>query len=658
MNKRILATILFLEFAMLMGFFSATLAHAQTTSFEVTGWLTILHGDAPPHREASSSTIYRLLGEDGQVYPLDVDETVLERNGGLLRLDRKRVRAELSDTSLAGTSGSYPVYELLSIQIDDPSDVTSSSLSAQLTGSQPWLSILCKFSDDPNMPQSLSYFQQMYSNTQPGLNHYWREVSNNTININNSNAVGWYTLPQPRSYYIYNNQLDFDRAAADCTAVADADVYFPNYVGINLMFNAELDGYAWGGGDCRILDGVFDCWAMTWLPPWGYQDITVVAHEMGHGFGLPHSSGTYGHVYDNVWDVMSDDWSYCYLATDPIYGCLGQHTISYHKDLLGWIPANRKYSVPYVASGNPSPIVLSASLPLVMAQIPILGSSTSFYTVEVRKTYAYDTKLPGTAVIIHEVDETRSEPAHVIDVDGNGNNGDAGAMWAVGEIFITPSISIEVLAVSGENYQVEVVNGVQQATFWLTPLGKPHPFADVSMFHGAYDSIMKIYTNGITGGCGTNPLIYCPDNYVTRAQMAIFLLRGIYGPSYAPPAATGTIFNDVTVSTPGAAWIEQLAREGITGGCGGGNYCPTSSVTRAQMAIFLLRSKYGASYTPSPPTGTMFSDVTTSTPGAAWIEQLAREGITSGCGGGMYCPASPVTRAQMAIFLARTFALP
>jgi hypothetical protein len=54
----------------------------------------------------------------------------------------------------------------------------------------------------------------------------------------------------------------------------------------------------------------------------------------------------------------------------------------------------------------------------------------------------------------------------------------------------------------------------------------------------------------------------------------------------------------------------------------------------------------------------MFTDVPGSQPLAKWIEQLAREGITGGCGGGMYWPDDPVTRGQMAVFLVRTFNLP
>lgn len=173
-----------------------------------------------------------------------------------------------------------------------------------------------------------------------------------------------------------------------------------------------------------------------------------------------------------------------------------------------------------------------------------------------------------------------------------------------------------------------------------------------------YAQIESVSSAGITNGCASSPRRYCPNSYVDRGQMAVFLLRGIHGGGYAPPPASGTMFLDVPISHQFAAWIEEFANEGITSGCGGGNYCPSSNVTRAQMAVFLLRSEHGLSYTPPPATGSMFGDVPLSHPFAAWIEQLANEGITSGCGGGNFCPNNPVTRAQMAVFLVNTFNLP
>jgi len=188
----------------------------------------------------------------------------------------------------------------------------------------------------------------------------------------------------------------------------------------------------------------------------------------------------------------------------------------------------------------------------------------------------------------------------------------------------------------------------------------PWIFRDVPDSHWAWNFIERLYSAGITGGCGVSPLQYCPETTVTRSQMAVFLERGIHGSSYSPPAVGGsTGFGDVPVDYWSAAWIKQLAAEGITGGCGSGNYCPEYPVTRSQMAVFLLRSKYGSSYSPPGVGGsTGFGDVPTDHWAAPWIKQLVTEGITAGCGNGNYCPEFPVNRAQMAVFLVRTFNLP
>ena len=182
-------------------------------------------------------------------------------------------------------------------------------------------------------------------------------------------------------------------------------------------------------------------------------------------------------------------------------------------------------------------------------------------------------------------------------------------------------------------------------------------FGDVPASYWANSFIERLYNAGITGGCSTSPLMYCPFNPVTRAQMAIFILRGIHGSIYTPPTATGTVFKDVSINSFGAAWIEQFALERVTSGCSNGMYCPDANVTRAQMAIFLLKGKHGSSYVPPVANG-IFLDVPVGSFAADWIEQLAAEGITSGCSNGNYCPDANVTRDQMAVFLVRAFNLP
>jgi hypothetical protein len=194
----------------------------------------------------------------------------------------------------------------------------------------------------------------------------------------------------------------------------------------------------------------------------------------------------------------------------------------------------------------------------------------------------------------------------------------------------------------------------------LTAVYGPVSFVDVPPSQVFWPWIEALLHAGITGGCGTNPPTYCPDQAVTRAQMAVFLLRGLHGSAFIPPAVSG-IFADVPTSDLFAAWIEQLFAEGITGGCGTNpsRYCPAQRVTRGQTAVFLLKAKHGASYAPPAASGT-FADVSVNDPFAPWIEQLFAEGITAGCGTAplRYCPDHSVTRGQMAVFLVRAFSLP
>ncbi len=187
-----------------------------------------------------------------------------------------------------------------------------------------------------------------------------------------------------------------------------------------------------------------------------------------------------------------------------------------------------------------------------------------------------------------------------------------------------------------------------------------HLFADVPVASKEWMEpwIEMFYYNGITTGCGVSPLIYCPENAVTRAAMAVFVLRAEHGAGYVPPTATHT-FTDMPVAGKEwmEPWVDQLYAEGITSGCGPGpTFCPENPVTRAAMAVFLLRALEGSSYVP-PPASHFFSDMPVA--GKEWMEPFVDEfysrGITTGCGAAplIYCPENPVTRAAMAVFIDR-----
>ncbi len=186
-------------------------------------------------------------------------------------------------------------------------------------------------------------------------------------------------------------------------------------------------------------------------------------------------------------------------------------------------------------------------------------------------------------------------------------------------------------------------------------------FLDVPYFHSFHDFVESIFRAGITAGCGGGN--FCVDSPVTREQMAVFLLKAEHGGDYLPPPCTG-VFTDVSC-TPGVGfpdWIEQLYAEHVTGGCVADplQYCPGRAVTRAEMAVFLLKTKHGSGYVPNSCAG-IFADVpcpaTPEFPFSDWIEQLYADAITGGCATDplRYCPDNPNLRGEMAVFLTKTF---
>ncbi len=184
----------------------------------------------------------------------------------------------------------------------------------------------------------------------------------------------------------------------------------------------------------------------------------------------------------------------------------------------------------------------------------------------------------------------------------------------------------------------------------VPPVGPEPPpssgFWDVPDHHPFSDDVAWLAANRITGGC--NPPWndeFCPDEAVTRGQMAAFLVRALG----LPPGTSE--FSDSAASVF-VADIGALAEAGITKGCNppaNTRFCPDEAVTRAQMAAFLVRA-LGL-----PPGTSEFSDSAASV-FVADIGALAEAGITKGCNppaNTRFCPDEAVTRAQMAAFLRR-----
>jgi hypothetical protein len=210
----------------------------------------------------------------------------------------------------------------------------------------------------------------------------------------------------------------------------------------------------------------------------------------------------------------------------------------------------------------------------------------------------------------------------------------------------------------------------EEASFWsqarhpsckhAVPEAAGELFQDMPAGSTGYEEAKKLYAAGISSGCQSSPLLFCAPCPLTRAQMARLLVRSILALDPASASrfsAPAPSFTDVPLDHPDYGVIHDIAAAGITQGCGsdGSQFCPDASVTRGQIAAFIVRAR-GWQLVPGNQT---FADVPPANPFYQEIETLFAHGITTGCGASplSYCPDTNISRAQVAVLLARAFGL-
>jgi len=217
----------------------------------------------------------------------------------------------------------------------------------------------------------------------------------------------------------------------------------------------------------------------------------------------------------------------------------------------------------------------------------------------------------------------------------------------------TGTLTLVLLGGTSVNIQVQIL---QAGTI------TPQPFNDVSSDHPFVEYVNLIRMAGLTNGCSLFPPLFCPEQNVTRGQMSVFIIRAAIG-SDSFAYSNVPFFDDVSQNHPFFKYIQKLKELGITNGCSTtpARFCPDAEVSRLQIAIFLMRGKFGsasanADLHNSP--NAYFTDVSPGTAEFPFIQKMKDFGITSGCAATQYCPNAPVTRGQTAVFLTRLFLTP
>jgi len=349
-------------------------------------------------------------------------------------------------------------------------------------GNLPWVTLLCKFQDEEAEPATASFVQDMFGDDVGQINHWWRQVSYDRVNIDGSLVLGWYTLPGSRRDYVRGDDTDDDvddeRLTRECMHAADDDVDFSRFFGVNTFFNTGFNQHAVGFGEPRfiVLDNA-GAMATTAISSPAWASHTSVLHEMALAVGLPRSNNSDrdSTTFDNPWTNMSDGQGYA--VSDLRYGFLAKHLSAFEKYSLGWLPSaevtelNLDMPVPGGLQVRLAPssaqTISPASRRAVILRDTRYGRQV-FYTIEARDNTGvghYDEGLPGTAVIVHQIDMSRDEPAWILyDTTGNSQPSTYSAtendMWKVGETIRLPGASVAVTGRTRDGFNLFIQTGL------------------------------------------------------------------------------------------------------------------------------------------------------------------------------------------------------
>lgn len=423
---------------------------------DVEGVLTLRWGDPLQHGDTSERLQAEIVSKRGYTYAVDAAAALadgiplfdLAGNDVVAHLDeRRKSDAGFRLTGIASKSGSGP---------------------APVVESRPWVNLLCKFADISDEPTTTERMDAVFA-PGAGLTRYFDQVSSGFVDTSRSRSLGWYMLPAPRSTYVdANGNPSLSRLFKDCIAAAGQAlvdvVENEDHAGINVLVNGSLGCCAWGGSARAAIGTVDRTWRVTWAPPAAYLSVALLAHEMSHALGLPHSnnSDSDSSTYDNPWDLLSDSMGHS--VPDALLGRAPKTLSAHQLDRNGWLDASERR----VIGAQTTAVVRiqrldqarNGEVRMVRIEDPNWVGGRHF-TLEARKRDGgNDAALPDEGILMYEVVPGRSQPGWLVDVNDPAatySNGRS-VVFKPGDRYVAPDRSFEmrVLSADVDGYQVEI----------------------------------------------------------------------------------------------------------------------------------------------------------------------------------------------------------
>jgi len=395
-------------------------------------------------------------------------------------------------------------------------------------GPRPYVVILVKFADQPQEPTPKSYFEALHSNTYPGLDHYYRNVSYNQMNLTGTTVINYVTLPKPMADYLIDGEVHPDKVIPDAVQLVDHLVDFRQFYGITIMPNVE-GGRSRGGGMTLTLDGETRVFGTTLNNRYGGQppSQTLLVHEMGHSLGLGHS-GSDTDEYGSPFCPQGHGGN-----SGSQFHHVGNHYHMAYKAWMGWVPTSRQYfgfpgsnrTVRIYRRSDPG-----LSLGVLLARV-YFGFGREYYTLEAVKgsVGGYDGAPQSGYVVVAKAKETVYQTwMTVVDTKAGGTATDP---LRLGEQYSNPAdgVRFKVVGSDANSFLVEIEVGAHVP--WphhVTHVGDSgknslrEAIAFNHEFHSYYPQFM-LPPAQLSGGVGTVNL-FSPLPTITKNA---FVLNGL-----------------------------------------------------------------------------------------------------------------------------------